>query len=401
MKLFKKDELKTLWPFYLDALISPMLFFLPAFVVVYFRDMGFSLFQISILTMMMPLAMLLFEIPTGAIADIFGRKPSVLIGAFVEGIAIFSIFFLENYYTLLFAFALIGFGSTFNSGARDAWITDLIKSKRKNFLHDYFSKRNSLDSFGLIVAGILGVFLVKTFGVSIIWIVAGASYFITIFLLSFAEEDFKRKKTKIRNSLKEISKQSKKSLTYSRKHPILFLFLIASAILVFAGVFGGDLAWVTFLQDLGFPDYAFGYMLSAMGLIGVFAPIVSMKLMKKGKERQFILSSIILGIFVVGLILFVNSIIFAFSILLTGSFFFFMRAPVERLYFHKFIPSKLRATIGSVETMFIAIVGLIAMPLAGLSVDYFGARYTILSSALIMIPAVIIYLKINEDKKLK
>ena len=70
MKFFKQGELKLLWPFYLDALISPMLFFMPAFVVVYFRDLGLSLFQISILTMMMPLFMFLFEIPTGAIADI-------------------------------------------------------------------------------------------------------------------------------------------------------------------------------------------------------------------------------------------------------------------------------------------------------------------------------------------
>src|SRR3972149_1959020 len=115
--MFKSGELKLLWPFYLDALISPMLFFMPAFVVVYFRDLGLSLFQISLLMMMMPLFMLLFEIPTGAIADIYGRKFSVLLGAIIEGSAIISIFFLNNYYTLLVAFALIGLGSTFNSGA--------------------------------------------------------------------------------------------------------------------------------------------------------------------------------------------------------------------------------------------------------------------------------------------
>jgi len=78
MKIFQKGELKLLWPFYLDAFLSPMLFFMPAFVVVYFRDLGFSLFQISLLTMMMPLSMFLFEIPTGAIADLYGRKFSVL-----------------------------------------------------------------------------------------------------------------------------------------------------------------------------------------------------------------------------------------------------------------------------------------------------------------------------------
>ncbi|MFH1212214.1 MAG: MFS transporter, partial [Candidatus Woesearchaeota archaeon] len=83
------------------------------------------------LTMMMPLFMLLFEIPTGAVADIYGRKFSVLLGTIIEGIALISIFFLHNYYALLFAFAMIGLGSTFGSGASEAWIIDLIKKKKK------------------------------------------------------------------------------------------------------------------------------------------------------------------------------------------------------------------------------------------------------------------------------
>lgn len=398
MKLFKQGELKLLWPFYLDALISPMLFFMPAFVVVYFRDLGLSLFQISLLTMMMPFFMLLFEIPTGAVADIYGRKFSVLLGAAIQGIALISIFFLDNYYALLFAFAMIGFGSTFNSGAREAWITDLIKKEKKDFLHGYFAKSGSIDSFGLVISGILGAFLVKQFGVSVIWIVAGVSFFVTFLLLGFAKEHFVKRDVKIRDSFKSISKQSLISIKYAKNHPVLFLFLIASAILVFASVFNGDLAWVTFLQNLNFPDYAFGYMWSAMGAVGIFAPLISLKFMKKGKERKFILSIIILTILFLLLILFVESIAFAFLVLLSSIFFARMSSPAERVYFHRFIKSKLRATVGSVESMLIGLIGIISMPLAGLSVDYLGARYTILISALLMIPSAIIFFKIKDGK---
>ena len=53
--------------------------------------------------------------------------------------------------------------------------------------------------------------------------------------------------------------------------------------------------------------------------------------------------------------------------------------------------------------MLIGLIGIISMPLAGLSVDYLGARYTILLSALFMIPAVVIYLKMKnaDSKKIK
>ena len=94
----------------------------------------------------------------------------------------------------------------------------------------------------------------------------------------------------------------------------------------------------------------------------------------------------------------VKSILFAFLIILSQLFFSGMSRPVERSYFHKFIKSKLRATVGSVESMLIGLIGLLAMPLAGLSVDYFGARYTILLSALLMIPSVIIFFKIKDGK---
>ncbi len=399
MRFFKSGELKLLWPFYLESLVSSMLFFMPAFSVVYFRDLNFGLFQISLLFMMMSLFGLLFEIPTGAVADIYGRKFSVLLGAIINGITIISIFFLSNYYALLFAFGIIGLGEAFNSGAREAWVTDLIKKEKKNFLHGYFAKSGSIDGIELVISGLIGAFLVKQFGVSIIWIFAGASFFVTFLLLSFAKEHFVKRKAKIKSSLKNIIRQSNVSIRYAKNHPVLFLFLMATSLLVFASAFNGNLAWITFLQGLNFPEHAFGYMWSAMGAVSIFAPFISIKLLKRGNERKFLSISVLLSAFVVALVFFVETISFALFILFSYLFFVHMSRPVERIYFHKFIKSKLRATIGSVESMLIWFVGILAMPLAGLSVDYLGARYTILLSALLMIPSAIIFFKIKESKK--
>ena len=76
--------------------------------------------------------------------------------------------------------------------------TDLIKKEGKNFLHEYFAKSRSIDSFGLVISGILGAFLVKQFGVSIIWIAAGISFFVTFLLLGFAKEHFIKRKIKMK-----------------------------------------------------------------------------------------------------------------------------------------------------------------------------------------------------------
>src|SRR3989344_4832660 len=246
--MFKSGELKLLWPFYLDALISPMFFFMPAFLVVYFISIGVSLFQVSLLTATMSLAMILFEIPTGAVADIYGRKFSVLAGALIQGIAMFSIFFVHNYYFLFVSFVLVGVGATFNSGAREAWVTGLINSKNKRLLHGFFSKYASIDSFALVFSGLLGAFLVKYFGLSVIWLVSGFSFFITFALLFFAPEFFVRKKSDLKFSFNKVKRQCAVSVSYVKKHSILFWFFIASGFVVFAEVLGGDFAWVTLLN---------------------------------------------------------------------------------------------------------------------------------------------------------
>ena len=398
MVLFKKEELSLLWPFYLDAFISSIFLFMPVFIVVYFRDLGLSLFQISFLTTMMLLFTILFEIPTGAFADLYGRKTSVLLGSLIQGVSMLAIFFLRSYPALLVAFSFIGIGSTFNSGAREAWVTYFLNKKNKNLLHSYFAKADSIRSTGIVLSGALGALLVRHFGVSIIWIASGASFFITLILLTFAKEHFLRREVKLKESFSSLKNQSITSLKYVRANPVLFPFLIAISIFVFAGIFNGDMSWVTLLQELNLPVHYFGYMWSAMGIIGIFAPLISLKLMKQSKEKKFILIAILLTALSTSMIIFAKTIISALLVLLFSLFFISMSSAAERVYFHRFLSSKLRATIGSIESMLMGIIGVIALPLTGLSIDLIGARNTIFLSAFLMLPSLIIFLKIKEAK---
>ena len=131
MSFFKKNELRLLWPFYFDALFLSMLFLYPIFYILYFREIGFSLAQIGFLGSAYGLAMFLFEIPTGAIADIWGRKISTILGWFLAGIAMAAVMFTTNFYAILVLFFIRGAVLTLSSGARDAWMVDLLKYKKR------------------------------------------------------------------------------------------------------------------------------------------------------------------------------------------------------------------------------------------------------------------------------
>lgn len=394
--LFKKGELKTLWPFYLDYFISPMLHFASAFMIIFFRDLNFSLFQIGLLLAAFPLSALIFELPTGAFADLYGRKASCLLGYFLEGIGFLSIFFLSDYYLILGAFAFVGFGSTFSSGSKEAWVADLIKSKNKDYLQDYFIKSQSLDSAALVVSGLIGAFFVKTFGIEIIWILGAISFLISILILAFAEEVYERKKLTIKESFKGIRKQGKDAMKYSRKHPVLFYFFVASAVLMVSYGFNSEISWVPFLQDLGLPDYAFGYLFSLTALVGIFAPSIGKRFYKKGSERKFLFKSILIWALLALSILFVNKIVIAFGLIMLMDLFYLWKRPSERVYFHRYVPSKLRASVGSVETLIMSLAAIITLPLAGYVVDVIGPRYGIMIAGIAAIPAAIIYYRIRD-----
>lgn len=397
MKLFEKQELKILWPFYLEYFLASSLFFMPAFLIIYFSNLGLSAFQMGILLAVWPLSSLLFEIPTGAFADLYGRKASVLLGYFLEALVMLSLFFWKDFKLMLLSFAVLGLAATFSSGSKDAWIVDMINKKNKKIIHGFFNKMQFFISMGLIFSGILGAFLVKHYGISIIWIAAFSSYILSITLLYlFTKENYLRKKIRILESLSKLKNQTKQALSYSFSHHVLFYLIFAGMVASFSLNLQGNIAWIPLLQDLGMKEYHFGYLWSAMALVMAISPLFAIKFLKKGKERNFIIIGLILWTITTFCILWVYNILFALVIMFLGLLFYFSKSPSEEVYFHRFIPSKLRATVGSIKSMMHSIAVIIILPIEGWLVDNIGARYTIFISAILMIPAIILYLKIKE-----
>ena len=67
-----------------------------------------------------------------------------------------------NFYFLIFLWVVVGLGMTFVSGAEEAWVIDnLNKYKRKDLHHEFFIKSQSIASFGIIFAPLIGSILVK------------------------------------------------------------------------------------------------------------------------------------------------------------------------------------------------------------------------------------------------
>lgn len=96
----------------------------------FIRELGFSPLELVLAGTALEVAYFLFEIPTGIVADTYGRRLSVIVGLFGLGIGFVATGLAGGVAVVLAAAAFTGFAWTFKSGAESAWITDEVGVER-------------------------------------------------------------------------------------------------------------------------------------------------------------------------------------------------------------------------------------------------------------------------------
>lgn len=118
---------------------------------------GLTPFQLILVGTVLEATCFLFEIPTGIVADVYSRRLSALIGAFVVGLGILIQGIWPSFWPIVLAQVVWGIGFTFVSGAVDAWITDEVGENAVQPLFTRFQQQHlALTVVGMIVAGAVG-----------------------------------------------------------------------------------------------------------------------------------------------------------------------------------------------------------------------------------------------------
>lgn len=126
MTLFKKNL--QYYKFSAYGFLKNLRFF-DAFFILFLIEQGLSYTQIGILYAVREISINILEIPSGMLADTFGRRKA-LIFSFLSYIASFVIFyFSHNFIFFLLAFILFGAGDAFRSGTHKGLIMDYLKQQ--------------------------------------------------------------------------------------------------------------------------------------------------------------------------------------------------------------------------------------------------------------------------------
>jgi MFS family permease len=196
------------------------------------------------------LGIMVFEIPTGAVADIWGRKTSVIIGCLLTGLSFLFYFFAVNFWQCVMAELIGALGSTFISGAADAWMVDSLNFYGCRLqLEKIFSQGQKMKTIGVIIGVLIGSWL-GTLNLSYPWMMSSLTMLTaTGYLFYKLREDYfiRPKKT---NAWRQIIKIGNDSFRESIHNPEILKIMILSFVLGCA-VPAANMYWPIVYKEMG------------------------------------------------------------------------------------------------------------------------------------------------------
>lgn len=187
---------------------------------------GLSLSQILIIQSAYSIAIVLFEFPSGLLADNYSRKNLYSLSKLFLIIMFLIVLFSNQFYLIFAAWFCYGIAAALDSGTLDAYIINQLKLAHHGAeLRKFLVLSNRLEIVGLLLGTSLGGILYHFIGINIY--VLGTVFLVASTLISF----FFFKETTKSDSLQDshvmvLKKQITDSFKELRKQPRLSLILI-------------------------------------------------------------------------------------------------------------------------------------------------------------------------------
>ncbi|MFA5644587.1 MAG: MFS transporter [Patescibacteria group bacterium] len=346
---------------------------------------GLNLLEINLLNFVFMSTIFLFEVPTGVIADFFGRKRSVVIGLWFHALGFLIYFFSDFFWQFLIAEIICAFALTCVSGALEALVVDSLNHYNYDGKLEKVFRRGEIRQLGVILGAIIGSF-VGQFNLAWPWLLSSGAFILLALATSvFFREDYFIPPLKKEINGRSLGKIVQESFSLGLKNKkLIFIILFSSLLALITQPL--NMYWPLVLKDNFFlPTKYMGLAFSGMAIFIYGGSQLSHFWQKrfKSEENSIIFSQIITFVGILGCLWFSNLYPFLF-------FLFFheigrgLFSPLNRAYINKNISGKNRATILSLESMIVKVGAGIGLISSGLIANNFGILNSWLVSAMIL-----------------
>jgi MFS family permease len=348
-----------------------------AIIVIFFKEHGLSMGEITLLQSLFSVAVIMFELPTGHYADNYGRKKSIVIGGCFSalGYAIYSL--ASTFWGFLAGEIILALGCSFVSGADSAIIYE--NTEQGQGMTSCIKTEGNSASAGMLSEGVTSLV-----GGSVLALVSlrFPLYFDILLALSVIPvaltlyEPEKPKKQKRESSFATIWRVMKYSL---REHVELRWLIIYSAV-----ISASTLTMVWFIQiywvAAHIPVIMFGGLWAALMCIGALVSARAYVLEDKFGRKRTLMMLIILP--VAGYI-FLGVYVAQWSIIFIALFYVVrgINNPIMKSYVNGLVNSDDRAKILSVQSAVGRLMFTIIGPIMGWVNDAYSLQIALFACA--------------------
>jgi MFS family permease len=347
---------------------------------IFLLDAGLSNLEAFSANAFFTAGMVLFEVPTGIVADTVGRRYSYLLGTVTLSASTLLYVLLWQIEAPFWQWAvvsvLIGLGFTFFSGAVEAWLVDALTATGfTGEMEGVFGRGQVVTGAAMLTGSVAGGFIAQQTSLGVPFVLRGL-ILVVMFVVAFRlMHDIGFNPEKGGRPLAEMRKIASATIEYGWRVPAVKWLMVEALFTGGVGIYGFYALQPYLLELYGDPQaYQIAGLVAAIVagaqiLGGVAAPRVRRVFHRRtsaliATAGGSVITLALIGIFesfwgVIGLIV-VWSLLFAASM------------PIRQTYLNGLIPSQQRASILSFDSLMDSSGGVVIQPVLGRAADVWG-----------------------------
>jgi len=385
--------------------------------VLYLAYRGMSLLEIGLLEGIFHVTGMLFEVPSGAVADLFGRKKTVVAGRVLLTISCVIMLLSTSFWGFALGFIVQALSYNLNSGSEEALVYDSLKlcGREEEYLK-INGRLNVLMEVSQAIATVAGGILAEY---SYTWCYVACIVIALLGLLpavlmvepdvekTEGEQEAEQLKIGIKPEGNELQKDEAemrmvinaegKLGTRIRRHFQSSLDVlrnnkaIRSIVVYYSVIFAAYTLLFFYSQqyfaDLGLNKVQISVIMLFAGGLSCLGALGSEKLYAWWKEKCGRYGAVVIALCIVAFGL--RKLPVAVGALLLSSFFNSVLYPIQSNALNKLIPSEQRATLISVNSMAFSVAMILFFPAVGALADCFGLARVFLGLGVILVVGVV------------
>ncbi|MDH3261473.1 MAG: MFS transporter [Acidimicrobiia bacterium] len=322
----------------------------------------------------------LFEVPTGVVADVRGRRISYLLGA--STLLISTLLYLYMWQTeaafwgWAIASVLIGLGFTFFSGAVEAWLVDALNfNDFDGDLESVFARGQSVAGGAMLAGSVAGGFIAQATNLGVPYILRALILGVTLIAAFLLMRDLGFTPTKGKGPIDEVKTVLRASIDAGWRNPPIRWVMLAAPFSTGVG-FYAFYAMQPYLLELygdpnayGIAGLAAAVMAGAQIAAGLIVPYVRRLF---AKRTHVLILSGVAGVAMLALIGWTSTFWIAIVLLVVWALAFAAATPIRQAYLNGLIPSDQRATVLSFDALMGSAGGVVTQPALGRVADVGG-----------------------------